>query len=314
MTLSVCIAAYNESRTIGRLLGQLAATTEDQVCEIIVCANGCTDNTESVVAEYSDRDSRIGLIFSPKGKPAAWNALMSTAKSDLRLFLDADVGLAPDFFRFIHDALRRHPDAAIIAARDIPKRNRNGFGPFLAALASRSFGFDYVCGRAYVLRLSAIPRGHVESEGTVSLAESGMPLQILHEDLWLEVSIGRSLIALAPVARIYYDPGTLNDLLKTRARLRVARRQVAALLPNRFVNWQRDFTRSGNVYARLRQRISTMDGTGDALACFIGTAARSILMIIRRSRIREIESQMHKQMARHGGHEVLAGSGRLAKD
>jgi glycosyltransferase involved in cell wall biosynthesis len=311
--ISVCIAAYNEAGTIGRLLHQLSMAVDNGVVEILVCANGCTDGTESLVAQFADRDSRVRLILSAKGKPAAWNALMQEARSDIRLFLDADVRLAPDFFPALQQALRAHPGAAIIAARDLPKQERSGAGQFLSALASRAFGFDYVCGRAYALRLGIARRARAGSSQPVEPGCLEMPLQVLHEDFWLEVAIGLSLIAFAPAARVYYDPGTVNDLLKARTRLSVARRQVAGLLPDAFARWQNESILSRPFLPRLRSRLDTMDGPGDALMCTIGTATRSVLMALHKQQLRHMESRMIDQMERRGGHEVLAGSGRLSK-
>jgi hypothetical protein len=140
-----------------------------------------------------------------------------------------------------------------------------------------------------------------------------MPVMVLHEDFWLEVAIGLSLIAFAPAARVYYDAGTVRDLLKTRARLRVAREQVAAMLPAAFRAWEEDTGRLRSILARMNHRMGTMDGPGDALACVIGAVSRSILTAWHRRQLRHLEATMIEQLARHGGQDVLSGSGRLSK-
>ena len=311
--VSICIAAYNESSTIGRLLDQLIAVTDPVIDEVVVCANGCTDGTEAIVCEYMTRDPRVRLISSPKGKPAAWNALMSAARNDVRLFLDADVELAPGFFRHIRDALTVNPASAIIAARDLPKRGPGRRSTLLATFASRPFGFDYVSGRAYAFRLRKMPRPSCEPAQTDATHILNMPLDILHEDFWLEVAAGRSLIAFCPFAKIYYDPGTVDDLLKTRARLRVARQQVAAMMPAKFAQWRRDSIRSHSFRRRLLFRFGTMDGPRDAIACVVGALSRWVLLAVFSKRVRSLESTMRSEMAEKGGQVVLASSGRLTK-
>lgn len=311
--ISVCIAAHNEEATIGRLLQQLTTAADGAVSEILVCANGCTDRTEELVARYVRHDPRVRLLQSHKGKPAAWNMLMRSARNDVRLFLDADVEPAPGFFAALRDALESNPRVAIIAARDLPRRRQAGADARLAATASRAFGFDYLCGRAYALRLGGL---QVALSSLGVAAANGcpqLPLDVLHEDLWLEIAAGRSRIAFAPAARVFYDPGTLLDLLKTRARLQVARQQVASMMPNAFARWRIEAGMSRPLPARLRHRLGTMGGPGDAMACAVGAMARLLVTTLCRRTIRRHEARMIEQMARHGGHAVLAGSGRLSK-
>jgi glycosyltransferase involved in cell wall biosynthesis len=311
--ISVCIAAYNEVTTIGHLLQKLAGSAACGVDEIIVCVNGCYDGTEDVVRRHRQGDSRVHLIESPKGKPAAWNALMHRAKNDVRLFLDADVDLADGFFEAIHGALRNHPQALVVAARDLPKRRAGGIDRFITSIASRAMGFDYVCGRAYALRNEAIKR-HLNHPDSDKIARHlKMPLDVLHEDLWLEVFVGRSLITFATNARVYYDPGTVQDLLKTRVRLNHARMQIAEMLPSEFKRWQADSYRTRRPIDRMKHRLSTVDGIGDAMACVIGSIARRAIMRLFRNKVRQLQTTMHEQMLRHGGSNVLAGSGRLSK-
>jgi glycosyltransferase involved in cell wall biosynthesis len=311
--MSVCIAAYNEATTVGRLLEQLINEPDSGVREVLVCANGCTDGTESVVREFVRRDPRFRLIVQSRGKPAAWNTLMREARSELCLFLDADVVLAPGFFAALSHQVERNPGAAIIAARELPRAGRAGAGALLAALASRSFGFDYVCGCAYALRCGLLRDALAELPAPSPVGCPQMPPYVLPDDLWLEVVAGRSRIAFAPAARVHHDPGTVSDVMKSRARLRVARDQVAAMLPDAFARWQAERTPSQSVIGRLRHRIGTMDGPADVLACTVGTIIRLLIVTVCKRRIGQFEQRMRNQMVRQGGQEVLSGSGRLSK-
>jgi len=310
---SVCIAAYNEAARIGRLLDQLMVADANELDEIVVCANGCEDGTEAVVNSYRSRDSRIVLVTSEKGKPAAWNTLMHAARNDLRMFLDADVELAEGFLSAMRTAVQSHPSAAIIAARDLPRMRDPGVGPRLAALASRPFGFDYLCGRAYILRQNAMAGAVQLKEGPIDQVSSEMPLHVLAEDLWLEVYVGRRSIAFARDAHVYYEPGDVDDALRARARLRVARRQVCTMQPEAFARWRTDFNGSSSLYARVRHRLLTTDGITDAVKCTFGAAVRSVLLVLNRATVRHMEAEMLRQMSREGGQAVLSGSGRLKK-
>ena len=50
--------------------------------EIIVIASGCTDDTESIVQSWAERDRRISLVVEPRreGKAAAVNRFLKEAR------------------------------------------------------------------------------------------------------------------------------------------------------------------------------------------------------------------------------------------
>jgi glycosyltransferase involved in cell wall biosynthesis len=48
--VTVIVPAHNEARVIGRLLGQLASAARPGEFDVIVVANGCTDDTAQVAA------------------------------------------------------------------------------------------------------------------------------------------------------------------------------------------------------------------------------------------------------------------------
>ena len=50
--MTVIVPAHNESRVIGRLLGRLAPGTGHGELDIIVVANGCTDDTAEVAGAF----------------------------------------------------------------------------------------------------------------------------------------------------------------------------------------------------------------------------------------------------------------------
>ena len=310
--ISVCIAAYNEELPIGGLLSQLSAVQNSGLQEILVCANGCTDGTEEVVARHVRNDPRVRLLRSVKGKPAAWNCLMREARYDLRLFLDADVELSQEFFPALHETLCDQPRATVLAARDLPKRRRGGADALLAWLASRAFGFDYLCGRAYVIRASLLGQ-LTQPAPQINMGLPAMPLDVLAEDFWLEVIVGRSCMAFSPAARVYYDPGSVADLIKARARALLAQRQIALTLPNEFEVWRRDTARSNGSVALLIQRLGTLQGISDFLACSISAVCRVAVMAIRKHQLQQVLSTMVSQMESMGGQAVLSDSGRVSR-
>jgi poly-beta-1,6-N-acetyl-D-glucosamine synthase len=114
---SVGVTAYNEETNIGPLLdAMLQQHLHDvEICEIIVVASGCTDNTVPIVEHYVAENSQIKLFVQAKreGKTAAINVFLAHATEDIcvlesgdtlphedavehlvRMFTDATVGMA----------------------------------------------------------------------------------------------------------------------------------------------------------------------------------------------------------------------------
>ncbi|SDU50328.1 glycosyltransferase [Jiangella alkaliphila] len=88
---SVVIAAHNEANVIGSCLDALAAQRFSGPVDIVVSANGCTDDTAAVAA-------RAGVTVVDRaeaGKAAALNAGDRAATGFPRIYLDADIVVPP---------------------------------------------------------------------------------------------------------------------------------------------------------------------------------------------------------------------------
>ena len=65
--LSICIATYNRAGFIGETLDSIIAQMDDDV-EILVVDGASTDNTEGIMREYTQKESRIRYVrLSAKG-------------------------------------------------------------------------------------------------------------------------------------------------------------------------------------------------------------------------------------------------------
>ncbi len=89
---SVVIPAYQEGRVIGRCLEGLARAGTPPL-DVVVAANGCTDDTVVVARRYA---GVTVLDLSRPGKAGALNAGDAAARTFPRIFLDADITLSPD--------------------------------------------------------------------------------------------------------------------------------------------------------------------------------------------------------------------------
>src|SRR5205807_9192825 len=92
---SMGIMAHNEECNIGRLLNAAISqrTATVILTEIIVVASGCTDNTEGVVRQWAERDSRIRLFRQARrqGKASAVNQFLLEARENVLVLCCADL-------------------------------------------------------------------------------------------------------------------------------------------------------------------------------------------------------------------------------
>jgi len=301
---SVCIAAYNERATLPKLLSHLGRCPQELVDEILVCVNGCTDDTAQVVADHAARDRRIRLVESPKGKPRAWNQLVASAANDTLLFLDADVEPEREALARLLDRFR--PGTVIVAGVDRPRLRRLDPASWLLAYLLRPRLDRYLNGRFYAAR-----RGPLLARLERQTGSRQIPENLLQEDFWLQTLLSPRELAVAQDARVSYDPGRLADYPRIKARLRLGNDQIAMNYPQVYRRW-RSTRQSPNRTAREKLRASWREG-GLSL-----TLTRSLDLVVGRlsalvwgSKIDRLYEEMRSHLEEAGGQHVLAGPGRI---
>ncbi|WP_349768706.1 glycosyltransferase family 2 protein [Rhodobacter sp. NTK016B] len=108
--LSVIIPANNEERYIHACLSALLASEGPGTLQVIVVANGCTDQTVSLSmargAAFAARGWRLEVLDLPGlGKMGALNAGDQAAAYPARVYLDADVVVSPPLLAQLGEAL-----------------------------------------------------------------------------------------------------------------------------------------------------------------------------------------------------------------
>src|SRR6266571_3880057 len=102
---TVVIPAHNEGRVIRRLLEQLINGANPGEMDIIVVANGCTDDTAEVAASFGPAVRVLTLPVASKHEALA--AGDRAAAGFPRIYVDADVELRVDDVRALAAAPRR---------------------------------------------------------------------------------------------------------------------------------------------------------------------------------------------------------------
>ncbi len=90
-TISVLLAAHNESANIAACLRSVLNCTGPDRFEVVVVDDGSTDDTANVVADIADGSGRVRLVLQDRqGKGAALNRAVRLARGSMCLVTDAD--------------------------------------------------------------------------------------------------------------------------------------------------------------------------------------------------------------------------------
>jgi glycosyltransferase involved in cell wall biosynthesis len=204
---TVVIPAHNEGRVIGRLLGQLVpGAPRGDLLNVIVVANGCTDDTAEVAASFGPRVRVISIPVASKHE-----ALVAgdRAAADLpRVYVDADVELRAQDVQALVTALRR---PGVLAAA--PER--------VLQLAASPWPVRWYYD--VWTRLPEVKRG-LFGRGVIAVGQAGQERvaglpPLLADDLAASLSFAPHEQAVVPGARaVVHMPRTFTDLLRRRVR------------------------------------------------------------------------------------------------
>ncbi len=218
--LSVCIPARNEEKGIGNTLESVFRQNYDGELDVLVCANGCSENdrTEEIVRQMQ-RDYPIRLISTSEiGKPNAWNMLRDAARNDLIIYADADVIISAHAFSNIVQRMQEQDDMVTVGGLLTPYHDDSDF--ITRALYPELTTLGCICGGLYGIRDDAIQDRFTE------YGFSEMPKDIIAEDTWLTLLAGEGRWCIERQARVIIRPHTWKEMFKTERRHMRAKKQL----------------------------------------------------------------------------------------
>jgi glycosyltransferase involved in cell wall biosynthesis len=212
---SVVIAAHNEQAVIGRCLAMLTGTAEPGELDVIVVANGCTDQTADVAL-----DAGVRVVVTPDaGKRGAIALGDAECRVFPRIYLDADVDLDTESVRAMVKAVA---EDGLLAAAPVAQYDISATGP----VAKRFHR---------VLETLIGDRRVLAGAGVYLLTEAGhdrvfpMP-DVLADDGWVHRSFTGSERVRVTGARSVVRPArTVRAVVRRRARVRLGNRQLDRL-------------------------------------------------------------------------------------
>lgn len=208
---SVVIAAHDEAAVIGANLDRLLADAAPGDLDVVVVANGCSDDTASVARE---RGVHVLDLPAP-GKAAALNAGDEVATGAVRVYLDADIAVTAPTVR------------ALVTALDSP--GAGGTTP-LVAVPDRQLVLDGrpLAVRCYYAVQSRLPaaRTGLYGRGMIALSEAGRARfdrfpSLLADDLYLDslFSADERVVVTSVRTRVE-TPRRTRDLVRRLTRVR----------------------------------------------------------------------------------------------
>jgi len=117
--ISIIIPTYNRASLIRETLDSIKAQTSPQ-WECIVVDDMSSDDTETIVAEYSKADNRFSFYQrdrEPKGAPTCRNIGLQHAKGEWVIFLDSDDLLAQNRIQNSLQLISGNPSADVFVYR-----------------------------------------------------------------------------------------------------------------------------------------------------------------------------------------------------
>jgi glycosyltransferase involved in cell wall biosynthesis len=229
--LSVVIAAHDEAAVLGGTLTRLLAGTDVGEFDVVVVANGCTDDTAEVARAFPG----VRVIELPEaGKPAALNAGDAATDVFPRIYLDADIELDAAGARALAAAL---DTPGVLAAA--PRRRLATAGrPLLV--------------RAYYAVNGRLPayRGTLFGRGAIAVSSAGRARfdsfpDVVADDLFVDSRyLPGEKREVTGVSTVVATPWRTRDLLRRLHRLRAGNAALRAsgvtARPARRASWLLD--------------------------------------------------------------------------
>jgi cellulose synthase/poly-beta-1,6-N-acetylglucosamine synthase-like glycosyltransferase len=213
--VSIVVPAHDEERVLPRLLDGLLDGAGSGELEIVVVANGCTDDT----AEIARRVPGVRVVETPVAAKGHALALGDEAASSFpRLYVDADIELGIDGVRALAAAVRSPGVLAAGPTRELPMTGVSLWVRWWYDVWQRLPGVsEELFGRGVIA---------VGEEGHSRLAGWS---DVMADDLLTAMSFERSEIAVVPSAvAVIRPPRTYADLLRRRTRAQTGNVMLAA--------------------------------------------------------------------------------------
>jgi glycosyltransferase involved in cell wall biosynthesis len=217
---SIIIPAHNESSVIESTLRSVLASRLDRPMQIIVVANGCTDDTAARVRAVA---GPIEVIETPVGsKTNAMNLGDRAAKYFPRAFVDADIQLSENALQMVADAFN---DPGCRIAAPAARHQYHGWNPLLAGYYQLWRSLPYV-------RKAIMGSGFYAMDAELRSRFTEFPA-ITADDKFIRNLSRPEERRVAKGGQVFVNmPGSFRDLIKVKTRWTYGNIELAATRPD----------------------------------------------------------------------------------
>lgn len=224
--LSVIIPAHNEASVIATCLTAVMQSRAPETgLEVLVIANGCSDDTVAIAQSFADERFPLRVIsLSEGGKMGALNAGDAAANGDARAYLDADVVVSPDLLHQIANAL--DTDAPRYASGQVQI-------PHAKSAVTRAFARFYL---TVPFMRFGVPGCGLFAVNSAGRARWTQFPDIIADDTYVRLSFTQDERIGVPASYQWPLVEGLRNLVKVRRRQDTGVAEIAARFPELLVN------------------------------------------------------------------------------
>ena len=147
--VSILVSNYNYERYLSETIESALNQTYRNI-ELIICDDGSTDGSVSIIEAYQRKDPRLHLIRKANGGQASgFNAAFAASRGQILALLDSDDCFLPNKIERVVADFQAHPDAGFGIHRVIrmrADRRRQGVWPMSAPMPRGWYGSSLLKG------------------------------------------------------------------------------------------------------------------------------------------------------------------------
>lgn len=293
MRVSIAVPAFNEGDRLAALLERLRIDAPASVTEILVCDSLSTDSTAAAAREQARHDERIRILTAERpGKAAAWNCLIQAARSDVVVFIDADVLPEPGCLELLLREVEQ-TQQLVYACRRRASDERLG----LRVLADPVIEMTLAGGCYAVRREPLLKRLH--DRGFCEMPD------VFAEDMWLQSLLEREEFQVLGECTFRFKIYSFASYLKLQARKRLVVYELDERYPELGRSLRRNFPEALSPQRQAEAAVRSESTPGTRLRWLAAGVCKATINRLFAHRIAESYADFMHGYREHGGGYVL---------
>lgn len=275
--ICVCILAHNEQKHIASTIKSIINGNRDVYFDIVVYANGCTDDTTKIVKSLIQLYPNLRLRELEKAsKSLAWNTAFQENNESILLFADGDVEPEADSVFTLYKCIMKKANFTLASCQYWPQKSGLSYSQKFTGLLQIPLVQDFLTGCFY-----AVKKINLENEFEKHNI-SGIPDGIVGEDYFIELLVPEQDFTIVE-KKCFYEPPVIEDYLKYLARMRWQEKQIESIFGNFFPGSLPGQQRE--LLTVLKKKLLYYQGAGRLLLGILTTSMRSVFIFSNRKQI-----------------------------